>query len=88
MCCMPPRIWLIRSALYITSVSLLMLATGGTDSGLGVLLFVLVGVLPDSILGLPLALYGILQAAVFYLRKHRINAKYRAAQELESASIL
>ncbi len=37
---LPPRIWLIRSALYIASVSLLMLATGGLGSGLGVLLLV------------------------------------------------
>ncbi len=37
---LPPRIWLVRSALYIASVSLLMLATGGLDSGLGVLLLV------------------------------------------------
>jgi signal transduction histidine kinase len=37
---LPPRIWLVRSVLYIASVSLLLLATGGLDSGLGVLLLV------------------------------------------------
>ncbi len=36
----PPRIWLFRSAVYIASVSLLMLSTGGVDSGLGLLLLV------------------------------------------------
>ncbi len=36
----PPRIWLVRSGLYIASVSLLLLATGGPESGLGILLFV------------------------------------------------
>ena len=37
---LPPRIWLIRSAVYISSVSLLILATGGPDSGVGALLLV------------------------------------------------
>ena len=37
---LPPRIWLIRSAVYLASVSLLLAATGGPDSGLGALLLV------------------------------------------------
>ena len=37
---LPPRIWLVRSGVYLASVALLMLATGGPDSGLGALLLV------------------------------------------------
>ncbi len=37
---LPPRIWVVRSTIYIASVSLLMLSTGGVDSGLGLLLLV------------------------------------------------
>jgi signal transduction histidine kinase len=37
---MPPRTFLVGSALYMTSVALLMLASGGMASGLGVLLFI------------------------------------------------
>jgi signal transduction histidine kinase len=36
----PPHDWLVRGGLYITSVTLLMLATGGVGSGLGALLLV------------------------------------------------
>ena len=36
---MPPRTFLVGSALYMSSVALLMLASGGMGSGLGVLLF-------------------------------------------------
>ncbi len=55
---------------------------------IGLTLLVVTGVLPDSTVGIPFALYGLLQSAVYYLRKHRINSKYRTAQELETASIL
>jgi signal transduction histidine kinase len=36
---MPPRTFIVGSALYMTSVAFLMLASGGMGSGLGVLLF-------------------------------------------------
>jgi signal transduction histidine kinase len=36
----PPHSWLVRGAVYIASVTLLMLATGGAASGLGALLLV------------------------------------------------
>ena len=36
---MPPRTFVVGSALYIVSVAFLMLASGGMGSGLGVLLF-------------------------------------------------
>lgn len=55
---------------------------------IGLTVLVVAGVLPDSLLGLPLALYGTLQATVYYLRKRRISSRYRTAQELETASML
>ena len=36
---MPPRTFVVGSALYLSSVALLMLTSGGMDSGVGVLLF-------------------------------------------------
>lgn len=36
----PPHCWLVRGGIYIASVTLLMLATGGVGSGLGALLLV------------------------------------------------
>ena len=35
-----PRTWLVRVAIYVTSVTFLMIATGGTSSGLGSLLLI------------------------------------------------
>ncbi len=66
-----PRTWLIRVGIYITSVTLLMIATGGVSSGLGALLLipvvgvalygrrwesaVVVGVIVVALLGVSLA---------------------------------
>src|SRR6185437_3566628 len=36
---MPPRTFIVGSALYIASVALLMVSSGGMGSGIGVLLF-------------------------------------------------
>jgi signal transduction histidine kinase len=36
----PPHVWLVRAAIYMSSVACLMLATGGADSGLGGLLLI------------------------------------------------